>query len=151
MSLKKTIEADLKTALLSAEKETVNTLRGLKATILNAEVAAGVRDKGLSEEETQTLIQKEVKKRKESIDLYRTNAREDLAKAEEFEVEILSRYLPKQLDDTELDSIIDDTILSFGDVTAKDMGRIIGAVKSKVGNTADGSAIAQKVKEKLAK
>jgi uncharacterized protein YqeY len=147
--LKVEIDADLKEALLSGEKARVDTLRGLKSAILDAEVAAGKRAEGLADEEVEKIVAKEIKKRRESIDVYSANGRGDLVEAEETELKILEKYLPKQLSEDEVNEKIDEVLTSLPGATVADMGRVIGAVKTLVGNGADGAAVARLVKSKL--
>ena len=149
MSLKVAIDADLKEALLGGAKEKATVLRGLKAAILDVEVATSTREVGLPDAEIEKLIAKEVKKRRESIALYESNSRPELAATEKAEITILEVYLPAQLTEEEVSALIDQAITSTGATTAKDMGRVIGAVKSQTGNSADGALIARLVKQKL--
>ncbi|MDR0591370.1 MAG: GatB/YqeY domain-containing protein [Candidatus Nomurabacteria bacterium] len=149
MNLKQQIDSDLKQALLAGDKAKTTTLRGLKAVILDVEVAAGVRDTGLADAEIEKLIQKEVKKRRESAEIYRQNSRDELAEVEEAEIELMGGYLPKQLSEGELKAVVSDVISTTGASSAKDMGKVIGAVKAQVGSAADGALIAQIVKQKL--
>jgi uncharacterized protein YqeY len=149
MALKQQIDSDLKQALLAGHKVKVTALRGLKAVILDAEVTAGSRDTGLADDEIEKLVQREVKKRKESADIYRANGRDELAEVEEAEVDMFSAYSPKQLSEGELDGIIDVVISTTGAESVKDMGKVIGAVKAQVGNAADGALVAKLVKQKL--
>jgi Uncharacterized conserved protein len=149
MSLKQVIEADLKEALLGGDKLRVDTLRGLKAVILDSEVATGAREKGLDDPAIMNLITKEIKKRKESVSLYAANNRPELADSEQKEIDIIIQYLPKQLDETELSQMIDSTITEINARSLQDMGKVIGAVKAKAGSSADGAMIARLVKEKL--
>ncbi|MDR1032919.1 MAG: GatB/YqeY domain-containing protein [Candidatus Nomurabacteria bacterium] len=149
MSLKQQIDGDLKQALLAGDKAKVTTLRGLKAVILDAEVTAGVRAEGLPDAEIEKLIQKEAKKRRESIAIYRQNNRDDLADSEDAELKLLSAYLPNQLSEDELAAAVDVVIITTGANSIKDMGKVVGAVKAQVGNTADGALVAQIVKQKL--
>lgn len=149
MALKEQIQDDMKAAMLSGNRFVGDVLRDLKAAILNEEVATGKRDEGLSDEEVEKVIAREVKKRSESIRLYRDNDREELAAAEEKESQVLEKYLPKQLDEAELLGVIDSVIDEIKPEGMRDMGRVIGAVKSKVGNSADGATISQIVKQKL--
>jgi uncharacterized protein len=149
--LKQQIEQDLKQALLSGDKDRATTLRGIKSVILYAEVAQGVRDKGLNDEEITTLLTKEVKKRQESADLFRQGGAEDRAAKELAEKVIIEGYLPQQISDDELQAIIDNIIADTDAQGLAAMGQIIGLVKQKVGATADGTRIAQKVKERLLK
>jgi uncharacterized protein YqeY len=147
--LKQQLEQDLKTALLAGDKDRVITLRGLKSVILYAEVAKGSREEGLSDEDILTLFAKEAKKRQESADLYVKGDRQEKADAELAEKAIIEAYLPKQLSDEELAQIVDEVVGSFESPTPQLMGQIIGKVKQATEGRADGSRIAQLVKERL--
>ncbi len=147
--LKSRIDQDLKTALLAGDKRLAMTLRGLKSVILYAEVAKGVRDTGLGDDEIIVLLSKEAKKRQESADLYRQGGNEERTQAELAEKQIIEAYLPSQLSDEALEKLIDDTIADLGVSGAAAMGQVIGAVKQKTAGQADGARIAQLVKEKL--
>lgn len=149
MSLKAQIENDLKAALLERRRFDADILRGLKAVILNEEVAQGRRDEGLDDESIQKLIAKEVKKRVESAELYDKADRKELADNERAEIKVIELYLPEQASDDEIKAAIKDAIEQLGVTSAADMGRLIGAVKSKLGNSADGGLIARLVKEAL--
>lgn len=151
MALKEQIQAELKAALLSGSRFDADVLRGLKAVILNEEVASGKRDEGLGDEEIEKVVAREVKKRAESIKLYEENNRPELAENERNEIAILEKYLPAQMSEVELEALVDETIASLSEVTMQQMGQIIGAVKAKAGNAADGALIAQLVKAKLSK
>ncbi len=148
-ALKQRIDDDLKAALLERHRFAAQTLRGLKAAVLNEEVALGRRDEGLNDEEIEKIIAKEVKKRNESIALYEQNGRPELADDEKKEADILSVYLPQQLGEDELKEIIAAKIAELGVSSSQAMGQVIGAVKSQVGNTADGATVARLVKEAL--
>lgn len=149
MALKASVDNDLKAALISGNRFVVEVLRGLKAAILNEEVAAGKRESGLDDETIEKVIAREVKKRHESAKIYRDNNRPELAEPEEKEAEVLAAYLPEQLDEQALEVIIATVIADLNPDGMKDMGKVIGAVKAKAGNTADGALIAQKVKQLL--
>ncbi len=149
MGLKAQLDADLKNALLSGERFEANTLRGLKAAVLNEEVSQGKRDEGLADSEIEKIIAKEVKKRNESIKIYTEAGRQELVDEETKEAEILSRYLPTQLSEEEIKKVIDEVIAELGASGPQAMGQVIGAVKAKLGNAADGSLIARIVKENL--
>jgi hypothetical protein len=151
MALKQRIQDDLKAALLGGNRFAGETLRGLKAAILNEEVAKGKRDEGLEDAEIEQIIAKEVKKRNESAVLYEQNGRTESASNERQEAEILSVYLPPQLSEKEVTSIIEAAITQLGANGMSDMGKVIGIVKEKAGNTADGAVIAKLVKEQLTK
>lgn len=149
MSLKTRVSDDMKTALLGGDRRVGGILRDLKAAFLNEEVSLGVRDTGLSDDQAEQVVAIEVKKRKESIRLYQENGREELAKDEIEEVEVLLQYLPKQLSENEIKTEVEQVCAELNVDSMKDMGRVIGGVKSKLGNSADGAAVARIVKEVL--
>jgi len=147
--LKQQIEQDLKQALLSGDKERALTLRSLKSVILYAEVAQGSRDEGLADDAIIVLFSKEAKKRQESADLYIRGGAEERAAKELAEKKIIEAYLPQQLSDDELRAIVAAVIAETDAQGMAAMGQVIGAVKQKAGAAADGSRIAQIVKERL--
>lgn len=147
--LKSKLEADLKQAMLARDGFLVETLRGLKAAILNEEVAKGARDEGLSDDVIEQLFAREAKKRDEAAGLFEQGGNQASADKERAEKEIIQKYLPEQLSENELQVLVNDVILELEPEGMKDMGRVIGAVKAKVGNTADGSMIANLVKKSL--
>jgi len=147
--LKARIDQDLKSALLAGDKVLVTTLRGLKSVILYAEVAKGVRDEGLADDEIIPLLSKEAKKRQESADLYKQGGNEEKAAAELTEKAVIEAYLPQQLSDEELKKLVDDTVAELGVSGLSAMGQVIGAIKQKTAGQADGARIAQLVKERL--
>lgn len=149
MALSAKIQDDIKAALLGGDRFAGDTLRNLKAAILNEEVAQGKRDAGLSDEEIEKVIAREVKKRKESISIYESNGRPELAETERKEIEVLLRYMPEQISEDELRQIVADKISELGVSDIKGMGQVIGAVKQQVGNKADGAMLARVVKELL--
>lgn len=149
MALKEQISSDMKAALLGGNRFEGDTLRNLKAAILNEEVAQGKRDEGLADPEIEKIVAREIKKRNESAKMYRENARTDLAETEEAEIAVLENYLPAQIDEADLRLVIDKKIAELGATSLADMGKVIGAVKSNVGNTADGALVAQLVKQQL--
>lgn len=151
MALKERLNDDLKAALLGGNRFAADTLRNLKAAILNEEVAQNRRDEGLNDTEIEGVIAREVKKRRESIALYEQNGRSDLAETEQAEIDVLVIYLPKQLSDEEIQTTIDDVITTLGVSGSQAMGQVIGAVKSKLGTAADGATVARLVKTTLNK
>jgi uncharacterized protein YqeY len=150
MPLKDDINADLKTAMLARNEFETTTLRGLKAAILNEEVAKGLREEGLNNEQIEQLIAREAKKRDEAAKLFEQGGNTASAEKERAEKELLSKYLPEQMSEDEIKALVDTAFAEIQPEGMKDMGRVIGAVKAKAGNSADGSLIAQLVKEKLA-
>lgn len=149
MALKQRIENDLKAALLGGNRFMSDVLRGLKATILNEEVAQGKRSEGLDDAIIEQLIAKEVKKRAESAALYEQGGRPELAENERQESDMLKQYLPKQLTEDELKVIIEKKIADLGVSGPAAIGQVIGAVKKEVGTAADGATLAKIVKEAL--
>lgn len=148
-ALKQRIEADMKAALLERQSFVVQALRGLKAAILNDEVAAGKREEGLEEAEVEKIIAREVKKRRESVALYEQNGRAELAEDEKREIEIFERYLPEQLDEEAIRTTVKDIVDGMGGASMQQMGQVIGAAKAKLGNAADGATVAKVVKDVL--
>lgn len=150
MAIRQQLDDDVKSALLAGDSIRVDTLRGLKSVILYADVAAQKRDSGgISDEEILNLFAKEVKKRQESADLYVKGGSQERADKELAERAIIEEYLPEQMTDGELMKVIDDVIAEQKAEGVQAMGKVIGAVKSKVGSTADGAKVAQFVKERL--
>lgn len=148
-TLKDIINADLKTAMLARDSVRTQTLQGLKAAILNEEVAKKVRDTGLDDAAIEQIIAREVKKRDEAAQLYDQGGNVDSAAKERTEKEVLSVYLPEQMGEAELEALIDSVIEQVQPDGMKDMGKVIGAVKAKAGNSADGALIARLLKDKL--
>lgn len=149
MALKSTIEADLKAALLGGDRFRGEVLRGLKAVILDEEVKQGKRDEGLDDETIEKLIAREVKKRQDSATQYEAAGRPELVEAERNESKVIEGYLPEQTSEEDIKKTIDETIVAMGVSGSVAMGQVIGAVKGKLGNTADGGTIARLVKEAL--
>ena len=143
--LKEQINADLKTAMLARNAFETTVLRGLKASILDEEVKLGKREEGLNDTEIETLVAREVKKRKEAASLLD----EERAENELKEAEILSKYLPEMASEEEIRAAVKDEISTMGEGSIKQMGAIIGKMKAKFGNSADGAVLAKIVKEEL--
>lgn len=148
--IKQTIDQDIKSAMLAGDKRTANALRTLKSAILSAEIAANKRDTGISEPETVSLLQKELKKRDEAAALYTLGGNAEQAGEEHFEEALIQKYLPKQLGEAEINKLIDESIEELGlELNSQAMGRLIGAVKEKSGGAADGALVARLVKARL--
>ena len=143
--LKEQINKDLKTAMLARNAFETTVLRGLKASILDEEVKLGKREEGLNNSEIETLVAREVKKRKEAASLLD----EERAENELKEAEILSKYLPEMASEDEIRVSVKAEIAEMGEVSIKQMGAIIGKMKAKFGNSADGAVLAKIVKEEL--
>ena len=149
MALKEQISDEMKAALLGGNRFVGETLRNLKAAILNEEVAQGKRDEGLSDADIEKVIAREAKKRIESAKVYRENNRPELAEPEEQELEILQKYLPQQLSEDEVRVLVKTKIADLGATSPAMMGQVIGAVKQVAGNTVDGAVVARIVKDEL--
>lgn len=149
MALKQRITDDIKAALLGGDRFVGETLKNLKAAILNEEVSQNKRDEGLDDATIEQIIAREVKKRNESIKLYEQGGRSDLAENEQKEIDVIKVYLPEQLGEPEVRAIVEAAVQQLGANGMSDMGKVIGVVKSKVGNTADGALVAKLVKEAL--
>lgn len=149
-TLKQRIKDEMKAALLSGDRFVGDTLRNLGAAILDEEVKRGVRETGLDDAAVEQVIVREVKKRRDAAAIYRTNSRPELAEPEEREMAVLQHYLPQPLSDEELQAVVTQTIAELGADNPQMTGQVIGAVKAKVGNRADGGAIAQLVQRALA-
>ncbi|MDR1300508.1 MAG: GatB/YqeY domain-containing protein [Candidatus Nomurabacteria bacterium] len=149
--MKDKIQAKLKEAMLARDEFLKTVLSGLKSAILYEEVAKGKKEAGLSDDEVLTVIAREVKKRDDSIEIYTAAGDKARAEAEAAEREVLSSFLPEQMNEEELIEIIERVITTTGASDIKDMGRVIGAVKAEVGARADGVKLAKLVKEQLSR
>lgn len=148
MSVEKQLLEDMKLAMKSGNKIELDTIRMLRAEIKSASID---KKDELDEAELAQVLQKEAKKRKEAIELYKQGEREDLVQKEESELVVISKYLPEQLSEEDLEKIVDKTIKSLQVTSEKDMGRVMGAIMPEVKGKADGKLVQQKVKESLAK
>ena len=143
------IEQDIKSALLSGDKQKVEVLRGLKNAILYETVAQNARQTGLSEEQIQKVLAREVKKRNEAAELYKKVGETSRAQAELSEKSIIESYLPAQATEAEVSNVVNEEIAKFAAPSPGDMGKIIGIVRGRLGPVADGATIARLVKQAL--
>lgn len=150
MSLELNINAAIKTAMLAKAEADLRALRAIKAAILHAKTAEGFSGE-LSEADETKLLQKLAKQRKDSLDIYRQQNREDLAVKEEEELVVIEKYLPKQMDEAELKAAIQAIITETGASSPADMGKVMGVATKQLAGKADGKAISGLVKELLAK
>jgi len=150
MSLELNINAAIKTAMLAKAEADLRALRAIKAAILIAKTSEGAGT-DLTEADESKLLQKLVKQRKDSLEIFRQQNREDLAKKEEEELEVIERYLPKQMSEDELRAEITAIIASTGASSPADMGKVMGVASKQLAGKADGKAISSLVKELLAK
>lgn len=140
------IAEDLKQAQLARDEVKVSTLRLLLSEVKNQEIA---QSKELSEEDIVSVVQKEIKKRKEAAIGFRSGDREESALKEEAELKVLEVYLPVQMEVEELTKIVEDTITEVGASSIQDMGKVIGSIMGKVKGRADGGTVSAIVKQKL--
>ncbi len=148
MSLKLLIEADIKKAMLAKDKETLQALRSIKSLILLAETEKGASE-AISEEAEIKLLTKAAKQRRESAEIFASQGREDLKLVEERELEIIERYLPKQLTQEELEFKIKSFIQQLGATSIADLGKVMGLASKELAGMADGKLIASTVKSLL--
>jgi uncharacterized protein len=149
MSLKQTIDNDIKKAMLAKNKEELEALRSIKSLILLAETEKSAAGEISSDAENK-LLMKAAKQRKESADIFQQQNRKDLADRELFQLEVISRYLPKQLSEDQLKSEIRKIIAEVGAKGPQDMGKVMGVATKKLAGQADGKLISEWVKKLLA-
>ena len=147
--MKDKLTADLKTAMLARDSFLTDVIKGLKAAILNQEIAEKKREQGLNDQEIEILFAREAKKRLEAAELYKQGGNQAMAEKEKLEHAIIMKYLPEQMSESKISELIDAAIEQTGASEIKDMGKVIGVVKARTGNSADGSLIAKLVKTKL--
>lgn len=150
MNLEQKIMAELKTAMLAKDEKTVRSLRAIKAAIILAKTSEGAGG-DIKEEDEIKLLQKLVKQRKDSLEIFQQQNRADLAQKEQEEIEVIEKFLPKQLSGEELKAIIAEIIAQTGASSPADMGKVMGAATKQLAGKADGKAISAIVKELLAK
>lgn len=148
MSLIETIDQDIKKAMLAKQEANLRALRAVKAALLLARTEKGASDV-LTEEAEIKVLQKLVKQRKESSDIYKAQNREDLYKIEMEELEVIELYLPKQMDIANIEAVVKQLIISTGAASVKDMGKVIGAANKELAGKADGKTISEVVKRLL--
>jgi uncharacterized protein YqeY len=150
MSLEQKIMAELKTAMLAKDEKSLRSLRAIKAAILLAKTSEGGGGE-IKEEDEIKLLQKLVKQRKDSLEIYEQQKRDDLAQKEKEEIEVIEKFLPKQLSADELKEIIAKIIAETGASSPADMGKVMGNATKQLAGKADGKTISAVVKELLAK
>lgn len=148
MSLEQKIMTELKAAMLSKDEKAVRSLRAIKAKIIEAKTSTGAAGE-VSEEEEIRILQRMVKQRKDSVDIFRQQNREDLASKEVEEIEVIEKFLPKQMDTEVLKQEIEKIIEEVGASGPADMGKVMGAATKRLAGKADGKSISATVKELL--
>ena len=150
MSLEQKIMTELKTAMLAKDEKGLRSLRAIKAAILLAKTSEGAGG-GLTEDDEIKLLQKLVKQRKDSLEIFQQQNRTDLAQKEEEEIEVIGKFLPKQLSAGELKEAIVKIIAELGAGSPADMGKVMGAATKQLAGKADGKTISGLAKELLNK
>lgn len=149
MSLEQTINQDIKAAMIAKDSVRLRGLRAVKSAIILAKTEkAGIEE--LTEETEIKVLQKLVKQRKESADIYKEQGREDLFQIEFEEQEVIEEYLPKQLNREEIEAIVKNIIVETGAAGMKDMGKVMGLANQKLAGQADGKTVSEVVKSSLA-
>ena len=150
MSVKQQIESKLNEALKAKDKNTYPTLRLMVSAIKDAEIAG--RSKGqkeIADSEVTAILKKMIKQRNESCEVYRKAGRKELLESETREIEVINVFLPKQLSEEETKKICQETVKNVGATSMKDMGKVMGALKSKHSDTIDFSKVSSIIKELL--
>jgi hypothetical protein len=150
--LRDQINDALKTAMKAKDERRVSTLRMVNAGLKNADIEArGQGKEALADEAVLSLLQKMIKQRQESIVLYEKGGRADLVKQEEDEIAIISGYLPQQMSEAEMTTVIDAAVTETGAASMKDMGKVIGVLRAKYAGRMDFAKASGMVKGLLAK
>jgi len=150
MNLEQKVMSELKTAMLTKDEKSLRSLRAIKAAILLAKTSEGSGGE-LKEEDEIKLLQKLVKQRKDSLEIYRQQNRSDLAQKEQEEIEVIEKFLPQQLSADELKAELTVIIREVGAASPADMGKVMGVATKKLAGKADGKTISALVKELLLK
>ncbi len=147
--LRETINNALKDAMKAKDERRVSTLRLVNSTFKNADIEARASGKTLSDAELLPVLQKMIKQRQESRDLYEKGGRPELAQQEAEEIEIITAYLPQQMSEAQMAAAIDAAIAQTGAAAMKDMGKVVGALKAKFAGQMDFAKASGMVKAKL--
>ncbi|MBE3022709.1 GatB/YqeY domain-containing protein [Campylobacter sp. 7477a] len=146
MSIREEILSDIKEAMKAKNEFLRDTLRTINAAIKQVEVDNRIE---MTDEVVLPILQKEIKKRQDSIELYIKGAREELAKKEQEEIEVISKYLPQQLSDDELEAVIKTIIVKLGASSVKDLGSVMKDAKEQIGAKAEAKRISEVAKRLL--
>lgn len=150
MSLEQLINSDIKTAMLAKDKASLRTLRAIKSQIILAKTAEGASGEMGKATEIK-MLSKMVKQRKDSLEIYHTQGRDELAAKEEEEIGVIENYLPKQLSTEELTTVLQKIIADTGASSMRDMGKVMGMASKQFAGKADGKTISTIVKQLLSK
>lgn len=148
MALFEIITEEIKKAMLAKDKVRLEALRGIKKELLEAKTAKGASEE-LSDETVTAILQKMVKQRKDSAEIYASQNRPDLAEPELEQMRVIQEYLPKQLTPEELERAVKDIITETGALSMKDMGKVMGVATKQLAGKAEGRAVSEMVKRLL--
>lgn len=150
MSLEQKIMTELKAAMIAKNEGALRSLRAIKAAILLAKTSEGAKGE-LTEDDETKLLQKLVKQRRDSLEIFEQQNRPDLASKEKEELDVIEKFLPKQLTPEELKEVLGTIIASTGATSPADLGKVMGVATKQLAGKADGKAISAMVKELLTK
>ena len=150
MALEQQVMTEMVTAMKAKDEATLRALRAIKAAIIIAKTAEGAKGE-ISETEEQKMLQKLVKQRKDSLEIFTTQNRPELAQKEMEEIAVIEKFLPKQMGADELKAAVEKVIAEMGATSPADMGKVMGAATKQLAGQADGKAISALVKELLSK
>lgn len=149
MSLENQINADIKQAMLAKKKEELEALRAIKSAVLLLKTSPEANGGEITEAMELSLLQKLVKQRREAADIYVQQGRQDLADVEMGQAEVISRYLPKQMDRSEVEEILRQIIAEVGATSPKEMGKVMGTATKRLAGKADNKMVSEIVKSLL--
>ena len=144
--LKQTLSDTIKTSMKARELERVKVLRNVQSVVKQIEID---RQTELDDAQVLEVLQKQLKQRHESLSIFTENGRDDLASKEQFEIDIINEFMPKQMDDTELAALVNAEIKAQGATSMRDMGSVMGVLKNKTAGRADPALISKLVKDAL--
>ena len=144
--LKETLLENIKTSMKARELERVKVLRNVQAVIKQIEIDRRIE---LDDADVLDILQKQLKQRQESLSIFTENGRDDLANKEQFEIDIINEFMPKQMDDAEIAALVNAEIKGQGATSMRDMGNVMGVLKTKTAGRADPALISKLVKEAL--
>jgi len=149
MVLKDKIQEDLKSAMLAKDENKLSTIRMLKSALQYYEIQKGGAGYEATNEDVLDVVGKEIKKRREAIEMFIKGGRQESADKEKKELELLQSYLPEQMSEVEIRTLVEETISTLGASTMQDMGKVMSALSQKTKGKADGQLVSTIVREKL--
>jgi uncharacterized protein YqeY len=147
--MREQFNAELKTAMKAGDRRRVDTIRMINAALKDKDIEARGQGKSVSDDDILSLLQKLVKSRQESLEIYEKAGRTDLATQEREEIAVIATFLPQPLSDADMESAVSKTIADTGAATIKDMGKVLGALKAQYAGRMDFSRASALVKAKL--